>query len=130
MDLKESLETLGYGRRIFGGEHDEFRRSLRQFFRTQIEPKVRQREEDAFFPHDLYGKAGRAGVLGAAVPEQYGGASGDFLHMAILFEEHGYSVAGAAMEAGLTSDVASLAILDSGKEAQKRQWLPKFAQAK
>jgi alkylation response protein AidB-like acyl-CoA dehydrogenase len=50
--------------------------------------------------------------------------------MAILFEEHGSSVAGAAMEAGLTSDVASLAILDSGTEAQKRQWLPKFAQAK
>jgi alkylation response protein AidB-like acyl-CoA dehydrogenase len=126
MDLQESLENLGYGRKIFAPEHDAYRRSLRQFFRTQIEPNVRQWEQDTFFPHSLYEKAGAAGLLGAAVPEEYGGAGGDLLHLAILFEEHGYSPAGAAMEAGLTSEVAGLSILDAGTEAQKRFWLPKL----
>ena len=119
-----TIENLGYGRPIFGEEHEAYRQSLRAFFRKAIEPNIRQWEKDGFFPRDLFRQAAAAGLLGASIPVEYGGAGGDFLHHAILFEEHGYSTGGASLEAGLTSEVAALAILDSGTEEQKRYWLP------
>ena len=130
MDLSEALGALGFGRKIFAGEHEEYRRSLRKFFQTKIEPNVRQWERDGFFPRSIFEQAGQAGLLGAAIPPEYGGAGGDFLHHVILFEEHGYSTAGASLEAGLTSEVTGLGLLESGTELQKQEWLPPLCTGK
>jgi len=72
-------------------------------------------------------KPGKIGLLCAGIPERYGGMGGDFLHHIILHEEHGYSVAGAALEGGLTTDVVAYGILDAGTEEQKQSWLPRLA---
>ena len=79
------------------------------------------------FPAELFRKAGEAGLLCAGIPEGYGGGGGDFLHHAILYEEHGYSPAGAALEAGVCTDTAAYVMLHGGTEEQKMEWLPRFA---
>ena len=127
MAALQSIENLGYGRKIFSPEHEAFRATARRFFQKEIEPNVRQWQKEEFFPAEVFKKAGQAGLLCAGIPEQYGGGGGDFLHHAILYEEHGYSPAGAAMEAGVCTDTASYAVLHAGSEAQKREWLPQFA---
>ncbi len=118
---------LGYGREIFSGEHEAYRDNVRRFIKHEIEPNVKQWEKDGFFPKELFRKAGSAGLLCAGIPEEYGGGGGDFLHHAILYEEHGYSVAGPAVEAGVTTDTAAYVMLHGGTEEQKREWLPRFA---
>lgn len=123
----QSLESLGYGRKIFSEEHEAYRATARRFFQKEIEPNVRQWQKDGFFPADVFKQAGRAGLLCAGIPAEYGGGGGDFLHHAVLYEEHGYSPAGAAMEAGVCTDTASYVILHGGTEAQKHEWLPQFA---
>jgi alkylation response protein AidB-like acyl-CoA dehydrogenase len=120
-------ESLGYGRDIFEPEHDAFRDTTRKFFKKQIEPNVRQWEKDGFFPAELFQEAGKLGLLCAGIPEEYGGMGGDFLHHAILYEEHGYSPAGAALEAGLLTDTVAYCMLAGGTEEQKKEWLPRFA---
>lgn len=119
--------TLGFGRDIFRPDHDAHRETTRRFFQRNIEPNVRQWEIDGFFPAELFREAGRAGLLCSAIPTEYGGAGGDVLHHLILHEEHGYSVSGAALEAGLTTDLTAMIINDSGTEEQKCSWLPLFA---
>ncbi|MFO1426725.1 MAG: acyl-CoA dehydrogenase family protein [Steroidobacteraceae bacterium] len=119
--------TLGYGRKIFNEDHDAFRDTVRRFFRQEVEPNVRQWQEDGFFPADLFKAAGRAGILASGIPAQYGGGGGDFLHHAILYEEHGYSPGGVVLEGGLTVDTVAYALLNDGTEEQKREWLPRFA---
>ena len=118
---------LGYGRDIFSEEHDAYRDTMRRFMQREVEPNAKQWEKDGFFPKELFQQAGRAGLLCAGVPEEYGGGGGDFLHHAIFYEEHGYSPAGAALEAGLTTDTAAYVVLHGGTEAQKKAWLPRFA---
>ena len=122
---------LGFGREIFSEEHEAYRENLRRFFQREIEPNVREWEAEGFFPKELFRKAGDAGLLCAGIPEEYGGGfgggGGDFLHHAILYEEHGYSAAGPAMEGGLCTDGAAYVLLNGGTEEQKREWLPRFA---
>jgi acyl-CoA dehydrogenase len=127
MDGREAIEGLGYGREIFSAEHEAYRNTARRFFRSEVEPQVRQWERDGFFPAELFRKAGAAGLLCAAVPAEYSGAGGDLLHLMIFHEEHGYSPAGAALDAGMATDISAYAVLYAGTEEQKREWLPQFA---
>ncbi len=61
------------------------------------------------------------------MPAEYGGGGGDFLHHVILHEEMGYSVAGASMGGGFGIDGSSYLISAGGTEAQKREWIPRYA---
>ncbi|MGI4856097.1 MAG: acyl-CoA dehydrogenase family protein, partial [Janthinobacterium lividum] len=125
--MQDALATLGFNRSVFRPDHDSFRETTRRFFQRNIEPNVRQWEIDGFFPAELFREAGRAGLLCASIPAEYGGSDGDLLHHIILHEEHGYSPGGAALEAGLTTDLTANIIYDSGTEEQKHTWLPFFA---
>lgn len=118
---------LGLNRPVFTEEHEAFRATVRRFFQKEIEPSVRKWQQDGFYPADLFRKAGEAGILCAGIPTEYGGGGGDVLHHLILHEEHGFSPAGASMEAGLATDLTAYVLLNGGTEAQKREWLPKFA---
>lgn len=127
MDGLEALPGLGFNRPIFSGEHNDFRTSARRFFQKEVEPNVRQWEKDGFFPAELFRKAGQAGLLCAGIPAEYGGGGGDFLHVTIFNEEHGYSPAGAALESGMATDTSAYVVLFAGTQEQKREWLPGFA---
>ena len=124
--MHSDMTSMGFGRSVFRPDHDAYRESMRRFFQRSVEPNVRQWEKDGFFPAELFREAGRAGLLCAAIPAEYGGAGGDLLHHLILHEEHGYSVGGAALEAGLTTDITANLVYNSGTEQQKREWLPLF----
>lgn len=121
------LSSLGFGRAVFRDDHEAFRSQVRRFFRTEIEPNVAQWERDGGFPPELFLKAGKTGLLCAGIPEEYGGQGGDPLHVLTLHEEHAYSVAGAAIDSGLLTDMVAYTMLHGGTEAQKHEWLPRFA---
>jgi acyl-CoA dehydrogenase len=122
-----NLQTIGFGRDIFGAEHEAYRESVRRFFRTEIEPNAAQWQRDGQFPPELFRRAGSAGLLAAGIPEEYGGSGGDILHEIILHEEHAYSPAGASLEGGLRVDMVAYTLLYCGTEEQKRAYIPRFA---
>lgn len=122
------IATIGFGRDCFEAEHDAFRDSVRRFMRREVEPYVKEWEKEGFFPAELFRTAGKAGLLCAGIPEEYGGGGGDMRHQFVLWEEHAYTPAAFALEGGLLTDFASLAIYNAGTEEQKREWLPFFAQ--
>src|SRR5437870_3376914 len=98
MDLNPA--TLGFGREIFSPEHEAYRRTVRNFFQKEIEPNIRTWEaEGGASAAELMLAAGKAGILCPGIPDEYGGGGGDMLHQMILSEEHGYSPAGASLEA-------------------------------
>jgi acyl-CoA dehydrogenase len=101
-----------------------FRRTVRQFIDKEFlprEPRWReQRRPDA----DAWTKAGRAGLLLADVPADYGGGGGTFAHEAVLLEELARS--GVHFGSGIQSTVAHY-ILAYGTAEQKHRWLPRMA---
>ncbi|MGE6796364.1 MULTISPECIES: acyl-CoA dehydrogenase family protein [Psychrobacter] len=71
-------------------------------------------------------EAGEMGFLCASMPEEYGGAGGDFRHEAALI--YAQSEANQAGFGGfLHSGIVAPYILHHGTEEQKQKWLPKMA---
>jgi long-chain-acyl-CoA dehydrogenase len=114
-------------RRIFSGAHDQFRHTVKAFFRKEVEPNIKEWEKAGTFDPIIFRKAASYGLLQAGIPEEYGGMGGDFLHHVILHEEHGATLAGASIGGGLCIDGSSYMVYAGGTEEQKKDWLPRYA---
>lgn len=113
-------------RTLFSEEHEIFRKSVRHFIEVEIVPHHARWERDGVVPRDTWRKAGRAGLLCTAIPEQYGGMGGDFLFSVVVVEELA-RVGATGPGFSLHSDMAAPYILHYGTEDQKRRWLPPMA---
>ncbi|OFX16584.1 hypothetical protein A3K71_06310 [archaeon RBG_16_50_20] len=101
------------------GEQELFRRTVREFAKKEIAPKVREYERKREFPWELYRKMGQAGLLGLRLPKQYGGQEADAVTMGILQEELGR--AGWQIPLG---DIMAEILALNGPEHLKSEWLP------
>lgn len=113
-------------RAIFAADHDLFRESVRQFIDTEIVPNVPKWEQEGRVDKEMFRKAGAAGLLGMAVPEQYGGGGvDDFRFNAVIVEE---MMAADAFASGmcitLHNDVVLPYFLELCTEDQRERWLP------
>jgi acyl-CoA dehydrogenase len=112
---------------LYSPEHEQFRETVRRYFKDSIEPRVKEWEESGGVTRELFTEAAKYGILAAGIPEEYGGGGGDFLHHAIVHEEHGYTPVGAQIGGGLGIDGSTYLFLYAGTEEQKKEWLPRYA---
>jgi cyclohexanecarboxyl-CoA dehydrogenase len=103
----------------FTGEQDLFRRTVREFAKKEIAPKIREYETKREFPWDIYRKMGKTGLLGLRLPKQYGGQEADAVTMGILQEELGR----AGWQIPL-SDIMGEILALHGPNHLKSEWLP------
>jgi acyl-CoA dehydrogenase len=108
-------------------EHELLAASARRFTEEEIIPNDERWRKQHRVDRSVWEKAGKLGLLLADVPEQYGGAGGDFGYEAVIFRE-----LSRATEFGFTGGRAVHAItahyiLNCGTEEQKRAWLPRMA---
>jgi butyryl-CoA dehydrogenase len=105
-------------------EHEEFRRSVREFAEAEIAPHAEQWDRDHHFPVDVVLQMGKLGLFGLTAPEEYGGAGGDFTSLCVAIEEIGRvdQSMGITLEAGVGLGIHP--ILTFGTDEQKEQWLP------
>ncbi|MCC6750122.1 MAG: acyl-CoA dehydrogenase family protein [Deltaproteobacteria bacterium] len=104
--------------------HRLFRETCLRFAEQEIRPHATDWEEAERFPRELFRKAARAGILGALLPEAYGGGGGDMLHTFVSTEAllRGGS---SGVVAGLGSlGIALPPLLLLGDEAQKQRFIP------
>ncbi|MFF2650323.1 acyl-CoA dehydrogenase family protein [Streptomyces sp. NPDC058045] len=113
-------------RRIFTAEHDAFRETVRTYLAKEVLPYYEQWEKDGIVSRAAWLAAGRQGLLGLAVPEEYGGGGNpDFRYSAVLAEE--FTRAGApGFAIGLHNDIIGPYLTSLTTEEQKRRWLPGF----
>jgi acyl-CoA dehydrogenase len=102
-----------------------FETTVRRFINDQATPAdVERWRRNGCVERQLWLKAGEAGLLGVSVPEEYGGAGGDFRHEAVIMEQIGLNgVQGFALP--LHNAVVAPYLVSYGLEEQKRRWLPK-----
>ncbi len=118
------MSGLAYQSRWAGEDVQAFRRSVRQFVQKEFVPQQARWRAQHRPDAEAWLEAGRARLLLADVPEQYGGGGGTFAHQAVLLEE----LAGAGVHFGVTvQSMVARYVLAYGSEAQKRQWLPAMA---
>ena len=70
----------------FTAEHDAFRRVVRRFVETEINPHVEAWEAARIWPaHEVLKKMGNLGLLGLNYPEAYGGGGVDYWYSCLLY---------------------------------------------
>ena len=106
-------------------EHDDLAESVRTFLAKEILPDEEKFLAQGHPDPEAYLKAGAAGLLGLAVPEQYGGGGGDFSHEAVLFEEQTKAGEG-SLGLGVHTGIVMGYLVAYGTEEQKQRWLPKL----
>jgi alkylation response protein AidB-like acyl-CoA dehydrogenase len=113
-------------RSLYETEHDAFRDAVRAFMERHVVPRHADWEAAGIVDREVWVEAGKQGLLGMDVPEEYGGGGiRDFRYNAVVVEE--IMRAGASgLGFGLHNDVIAPYLLDLGTDEQKRRWLPGF----
>jgi alkylation response protein AidB-like acyl-CoA dehydrogenase len=116
-------------RTLFDPEHDQFRASVRQFLAKEVEPRNEEFERAGIVDRDVFLRAGEAGFLGFAVPEEHGGGGvRDFRYNAVLGEEaQAAGLASVGLGLTLHTDICQPYFLDLTTDEQKARWLPGIA---
>lgn len=113
-------------RTIFSSEHEDFRRTARNFFEKEVYPHWERWEAQQHIDRETWKKAGDAGLLCVAIPEEYGGMGADRLFAAIVMEEQArVHASGPGFQ--LHSDIVAPYILNYGSEELKQKYLPAMA---
>lgn len=112
-------------RRVFREDHNMFREQARRFVEREITPHLHEWEKQGIVPKEVWRKAGEMGLLCSTVPEEYGGAGGDYGHSAVMIEELARANATAV---GFTthSEIVAPYLIAYGSEEQKLKWLPEM----
>ncbi|BCL30443.1 acyl-CoA dehydrogenase [Streptomyces aurantiacus] len=107
-------------------ELDELRRTVADFARDVVAPKIGDYYERHEFPYEIVREMGRMGLFGLPFPEEYGGMGGDYLALGIVLEELARvdSSVAITLEAGVS--LGAMPIHLFGTPEQKAEWLPRL----
>ena len=115
--------------RFYEPVHEEFRASVREFVKREVAPNSDAWEKDGHIDARLWPIAGTQGLIGLAVPEQYGGSGvSDYRFRCVVCEElanEGAASVNAAM--GLVDDLVLPYLIDLATNEQKERWLAGLA---
>jgi butyryl-CoA dehydrogenase len=113
----------------FSPEHEQFRRTVRDFAEKEIAPHSADWDREHHFPVDVVHKMGELGLFGLTAPEEYGGAGlsgedGGFTSLCIAIEEIGRcdQSLGVTLEAAVGLGINP--IQTYGTTEQRETWLP------
>ncbi len=115
-------------RNLYSQEHEDFRASVREFVERSLKPRAEEMIGLKSIPRDIWLEAGKQGLFGMDIPEEFGGAgAGDYRFNAVLAEEWAHFNAATAACFGIHADVCPPYLVDLGTEEQKHRWLPGIA---
>jgi len=111
----------------FSDEQKQLRDQVRRFLADNCPPEAVRAVLEGEAHHDaaLWQGLAELGVLGAAIPEAYGGIGLGHLELCVLAEEIGRVIAPVPLASSIY--LAAEALLQAGSEAQKTEWLPRLA---
>ncbi len=108
-------------------EQKAARQTARDFAEKEIIPVAGEYDAKQEYPAELVQKMADVGILGTAIPEEYGGAGMDYIAYALVTEEIGRACSSMRTVLSVTSSLVALTILKWGTEEQKRKYLPRLA---
>ena len=108
-------------------EESLFRQSVREFAEKQIRPLVSEMDEQGKFSSDLLKQLFELGLMGIAIPEEYGGQGGSFFNSILAVEELSRVDASAGVIVDVQNTLVNNAILRWGNEDQKKRYCTRLA---
>jgi len=107
-------------------EQEMLRTTVRELTKERIWPRAAEIDRTGEFPWDIAHQFRDLGLMGLAIPEEYGGAGMGVLACCIAVEEVAKACASSALIIA-DQELGMLPILVGASEEQKKAWLPRFA---
>ncbi len=114
-------------RDIYTEDHEAFRGLAREFIDKEIAPHYAEWEKAGQMPREIFEKLGGLGILGVAIPVEYGGAGlRDYRYNAVLQEEAARALV-TLSTVRTQLDVILPYFLAYADEQQRQRWFPGLA---
>ncbi len=97
------------------------------FAQSELQPRVTQAYREETDAPELFPLMGQAGLLGATVPEEYGGAGASYVAYGLIAREIERVDSGYRSMASVQSSLVMYPIQAYGSEHQRRKYLPGLA---
>ncbi len=97
------------------------------FAQGELQPRVQQAFRDEASAPELFPLMGQAGLLGATIPEEYGGADAGYVSYGLIAREIERVDSGYRSMASVQSSLVMYPIHAYGSEEQRRKYLPGLA---
>jgi len=111
-------------------EQLKFRRAVIDFAQRELNDGLVEHDTQGQLPRENWKKCARFGLLGLAIPEEYGGSEADVLTTVLVMEGLGYGCHDNGLIFAMNAQMWSVQhpILAFGSETQKRKYLPGLCQ--
>lgn len=114
------------GREIFTEEHEAFRGMVRSFIEKEITPHHEQWEKDGIVSREVWLAAGRQGLLGIDIPEEYGGGGNEDYRYYVVFNEELAKAGVHGPGFAVHNDINGGYLRQLCTPEQKRRWFPGY----
>ncbi|GGN39297.1 acyl-CoA dehydrogenase family protein [Streptomyces fuscichromogenes] len=116
-------------RRLYEQDHEDFRATVREYVEREVVPHQERWDAERMVERGAWLAAGRQGVLGLSVPEEYGGGGvTDVRYRSVVIEELARVGAAAVnLGFGLQDDIFLPYLLSLATLEQRERWLPGVA---
>src|ERR1700758_106391 len=104
-------------------EQSLMRESARQFAMREIAPKAAELDKSARWPAEIVAQMGALGLLGVAIPQEYGGAGMDTLSYALAMEEVSAACASSGVIMSVNNSLFCDPVYKFGNDEQKKRVL-------
>jgi len=108
-------------------EQQAIRTMARDWALAEVAPVIHRYDEAHEFPHEILRSLGKTGLLGALVPEEYGGAALDYVSYALAVEELNRVDASVGITMWAHNSLCTNHIALFGSKEQKAAYLPRLA---
>jgi butyryl-CoA dehydrogenase len=111
-------------------EQAMMQQTARDFATREVEPRAKQLDHDEAWPNDLITRLADLGLMGVAIPTEYGGSGFDHVSYALAMEEVSRACASLGVIMSVNNSLACDPIARHGTEGQKRAFLTPMAAGK
>lgn len=102
----------------------------RDFAEREVRPKARELDREGRWPSELVARMAELGLLGVAIPSEFGGAGGDNVSYALAMEEIARACASTAVIMSVNNSLVCDPLYRFGSDAQKKEFLEPLASGK
>jgi alkylation response protein AidB-like acyl-CoA dehydrogenase len=124
--LREEETTL-MKRTVFEAEHEALRETTRQFIESELVPNAQKWESERIVDRSAFVAAGKYGLIGFNMPEEYGGGGSDDFRFNAVIDEELARYGGPAPSLTLQNDVVAPYFKHLSNDEQLKRWMPGIA---
>jgi butyryl-CoA dehydrogenase len=111
-------------------EQTLIRNTARDFASKEIAPRAAEIDKQHRFPRELVARLAELGLMGVAIPQEWGGAGMDAVSYALALEEISRACASTGVIMSVNNSLVCDPILKFGTDAQKKSFLIPLASGK